>query len=214
MRFSRRVPVSDLVSLIICCDPSCEPSGRIMMPSSASWSSSVSRQCLRRGGDDDAIIRAPARHAGEPIADHDLDIVVAECLETIARLIGERAIALDAHHLARQAATAPRPDSRSPCRSPAHDGVGPHAELLGHIGHDIRLADGLAAGDRQCLVGIGAARKARSRRSARAAPRPSPAAPPGRQCPADARSAGTPYDHRPADCAVVFDTFRPLYRRY
>src|SRR5262249_3803599 len=39
MRFSRRVPVCDLVSLMRCCEPSCEPRGKIMTPWSASWSS-------------------------------------------------------------------------------------------------------------------------------------------------------------------------------
>jgi len=34
-----------------------------------------------------------------------------------------------------------------------------HIELLGHVGHHIGLADGLAARDRQSLVSVGAARK-------------------------------------------------------
>ena len=33
--------------------------------------------------------------------------------------------------------------------------IGLHAELLGHVGDQIRLADGLPAGDRHRLVGIG-----------------------------------------------------------
>ena len=36
IKFSREVPVCDLVSLIMCCDPSCGPTGKIMTPSSAS----------------------------------------------------------------------------------------------------------------------------------------------------------------------------------
>ncbi len=35
----------------------------------------------------------------------------------------------------------------------------PHAELLGHIGHHERLADGLAAGDRQRAIRIGVVRE-------------------------------------------------------
>ena len=36
IRFSRAIPVCDLVSLIMCCDPPCGPSGKIITPSSAS----------------------------------------------------------------------------------------------------------------------------------------------------------------------------------
>ena len=43
------------------------------------------RQFLGGGGDDDAIIGRPARHAGKAVAGHDLDIVIAERRQPLAR---------------------------------------------------------------------------------------------------------------------------------
>ncbi len=113
------------------------------------------RHLLCGGGDDDAVIRRLARHAGKAVAGNDLDIIVAERAQAAPRLLGERAIALDAHHLARQA----REHRGLIARAGAyleHAMMRPQRQLLGHIGHHIGLADGLPAVDRQRVVGIGA----------------------------------------------------------
>ena len=88
-----------------------------------------------------------------------VDVLIAERREPGARRIGERAVALDAHHLARE----PRQHRGLIARAGAdfeHAVLRPHAELLGHVGDHVGLADGLAAGDRQRPVGIGVVREA------------------------------------------------------
>src|SRR5262249_40873419 len=92
--------------------------------------------------------------ARETVAHHHRDIVVAERLQARARGLGERAIALDAHDLARE----PREYGSLIARAGAdleHAVVRRDRELLAHIGDHVRLADGLPAVDRQRLVGIG-----------------------------------------------------------
>src|SRR6266702_5098027 len=55
----------------------------------------VLRNLLTRGGDDDAVERADIGRQVEAVAQHHLDIVVAELLKPGARGIREPAVALD-----------------------------------------------------------------------------------------------------------------------
>ena len=73
------------------------------MPPEASCRTSASGHGFRSGRDHDAIERRPAWNAFQPVPEHDLDIAVAESFEPCSRRLGQRAIALDRVHLARQA---------------------------------------------------------------------------------------------------------------
>ncbi len=74
-------------------------------------------------------------------------------VEPLPRTVGERAIALDTDDFARDA----RKHGGLVARAGAdleHAMDRAQPQLLGHVGDDIGLADGLAAGDRQRLIGI------------------------------------------------------------
>ena len=106
------------------------------------------------------MMRSNGALSGAPddaVADDHLDIVKAERLQPRPRRLGKRAIALDADHLAGE----PRQDRRLVARAGAdleHAMLRLHVELLGHVGDDVGLADGLAAGDRQRAIRIGGRR--------------------------------------------------------
>ena len=57
------------------------------MPPTASWSSSACGICLHRRRDDDAVERRMLRQAVEAVAEHHLDIVVAELAPALARAV-------------------------------------------------------------------------------------------------------------------------------
>src|SRR4030081_1205261 len=110
---------------------------------------------FRGGGDDDAVEGCAIGHAGKTVAQAHLDIAVAQRREPGARAVRQGPIALDADDLASES----REHRGLIARAGAdleHAMPPLHAQLFGHIGHEIGLADGLAAGDRQRLIGIGA----------------------------------------------------------
>ena len=82
---ARDARLSVLVSLTMCCVPSCGPSGSTIMPPSASCVDQRLRHVFGRGGDDDAVERRALRRAGKAVADDDLDVVVAERLRAASR---------------------------------------------------------------------------------------------------------------------------------
>jgi CheY-like chemotaxis protein len=103
---------------------------------------------------DDAIKGPPAGCARKAISDQHFDIVVAESCKVAPRRVSESPEPLDRHHFARQ----PRQNGCLISRAGAdfeHAMLGTNGELFRHVGDDKRLADRLAAGDRQGLVGVG-----------------------------------------------------------
>ena len=106
-------------------------------------------------GDDDAVERRPLRRPGKSITGDDGDIGISERLEPFTRGIGERPVALDAHHFAHQAGENCGLIARA-CADLENAVLRFDVELFGHISDDIRLADRLPASDRQRPVGIGA----------------------------------------------------------
>ena len=154
IRFCRVKPPADFDSLTMYCVPWRGPSGRTILPPSPSCSTSASGNFLGGGGHDDAVERRLLRRAGKSIARQDGDIGVSQRLETLARRIRQRPVALDAHDFARE----PRQDGGLVARAGANfqDAVlRLDLELFGHVADNIGLADGLSASDRQGLVSIG-----------------------------------------------------------
>src|SRR5262249_58341182 len=55
------------------------------------------------GGDHDAVVGRALGHAGETISQTHLDVIVAQRRQSLLRGLRERAVPLDADHLAREA---------------------------------------------------------------------------------------------------------------
>ena len=105
------------------------------------------------GGDHDAVVGRPLRQTGKTISYQHLDVVVAQRRQSPARCFRQRPIPLHTDHFARE----PRENGGLVAGAGAHFEHAMaclHAELLGHEGNHIRLADGLPACDRQRLVRI------------------------------------------------------------
>ena len=113
------------------------------------------RHSLGGGGDDDSIVRRQLGPAVGAIADDQRAILIAQRFQRRGRAGREFRVAFDADDPAGQF-TQHRPfDSRCRCRFPAPTCFAGEFQRFGHQGHDVRLADGLAAIDGQCPIGIG-----------------------------------------------------------
>src|SRR5262249_60503497 len=95
-----------------------------------------------------AVNRPAIGRPGAAARTDDLDLVVAERLDPSPRRFRQRAITLDGDNLGGE----PRQHSGLVARAGAdfeHPMVRAYVELLGHVGDDVGLADGLPARDRQ-----------------------------------------------------------------
>ncbi len=130
------------------------PTGTIIRPPTASWSSSAAGIRRRRGRDDDGFEGGFFRPALRPVADPIVDVRVAQPVEDPPGPLGQRPDDLDRPDLAGdlgqdgRLVAGPGPDLEDLLPSP-------QAERLGHVGDDVGLGDRLAVPDRQGLVGVG-----------------------------------------------------------
>ena len=127
------------------------------MPPGSSRCSQRLGNLLHRRGDDDAVEIAGTGRDVEAVPQHHLDIVAAELLQPRPGAVGQRPVALDGQDLPAK----PRQDGGLVTGAGAdleHAVMLLQLQLLGHVGHHERLADGLPAGDaeRAVAVGVGA----------------------------------------------------------
>ena len=108
------------------------------------------------GGHEDGPIRPSRRPALGAVPDDDLDVVVAGVVESLASLVREALMSLDARHVRaelgedRGLVPGARADLERPRSLPAATGPA----KLGHARDDVRLADRLARADRHRVVAV------------------------------------------------------------
>ncbi len=106
--------------------------------------------------DDDAVEITDAGRDVEAVAQHHLDIVALDLLEPRPGAVGQGPVAFDRQDVTGQ----PRQDGRLVAGAGAdfeHAVMLLQIQLLGHVGHDKGLADGLPAGDAERAVTVGIA---------------------------------------------------------
>jgi hypothetical protein len=104
--------------------------------------------------DNDAVELPDGRWNREAVAKHDFDVEAVEFLQALAGDVGQRSETLDGQHLSRQA----RQDRGLVAGAGAdleHAMLLLQLELLGHVGDDEGLADGLSTRYRHRAVAIG-----------------------------------------------------------